>query len=246
MRAKLYGIPGSHPVRAAQLMLDHKGIPWGQVDVPNVLCRPFLRARGFPGPTVPAMVLDGRKVQTTRAISRMLDEVRPEPALFPADPGRRQEVEEAERWGDEVLQPVPRRIAAATLVRNRSGIATFLERPLLGMPPRMVAATAGPIMAVSRRINHADDDTVQADIAGLPSLLDRVDELLANGTIGGDQLNAADFQIAVSVRLLLLFEDVASAVEGRPAAEHARRVAPHYPGRMPSALPPSWLVPLAS
>ncbi|HZI90448.1 MAG TPA: glutathione S-transferase [Thermoleophilaceae bacterium] len=246
MRAKLYGIPGSHPVRAAQLMLDHKGIPWEQTDVPTVLCRPFLRARGFPGPTVPAMVLDGRKVQTTRAISRTLDEVRPESALFPADPERRRAVEEAERWGDEVLQPVPRRIAVATVVRDRSGVATFLERPLLGIPPRVVAATGGPIFAMSRLINRADDDTVRADIAGLPALLDRVDELLAHGTIGGEQLNAADFQIAVSVRLLLAFEDVAPAVEGRPAAEHAHRVVPHYPGRMPNALPPAWLVPLGA
>jgi glutathione S-transferase len=246
MRAKLYGIPGSHPVRAAQLMLDHKGIPWEQTDVPTVLCRPFLRARGFPGPTVPAMVLDGRKVQTTRAISRTLDEVRPDPPLFPADPERRREVEDAERWGDEVLQPVPRRIAVATAVRDRSGVVTFLERPLLGIPPRVVAATSGPIFAMSRRINRADDDTVRADIAGLPALLDRVDELLAHGTIGGEQLNAADFQIAVSVRLLLAFEDVAPAVEGRPAAEHARRVVPHYPGRMPNALPPAWLVPLGA
>ena len=243
MRAKLYGIPGSHPVRAAQLMLDHKGIPWEQTDVPNVLCRPFLRARGFPGPTVPAMVLDDRKLQTTRVISRTLDEVRPDPPLFPADAEARRAVEEAERWGDEVLQPVPRRIAAATLVRDRSGIATFLERPLLGMPPKMVAATAGPIMAVSRRINGADDDRVRADIAGLPGLLDRVDELLANGTIGGEQPNAADFQIAVSVRLLLTFEDAADAVEGRPAAEHARRVVAHYPGRLPRTLPVAWLAP---
>lgn len=244
MRAKLYGILGSHPVRAAQLMLDHKGIPWKPVDVPTVLCRPFLRVRGFPGPTVPAMVLDGRKVQTTRAISRTLDEVRPEPALFGSDPDRRREVEEAERWGDEVLQPVPRRIAAATLARDRSGIATFLERPPLGMPPRMVAATAGPILAVSRRINRADDDTVRADIAGLPALLDHVDELLANGTIGREELNAADFQIAVSVRLMLMFEDLAPAIEGRPCAEHARRIVPHYPGRMPAVLPPAWLAPL--
>jgi len=129
-------------------------------------------------------------------------------------------------------------------VRDRAGIATFLERPLLGMPPKMVAATAGPIMAVSRRINRADDDTVRADIAGLPGLLDRVDELLATGTLGGEQPNAADFQIAVSVRLLLMFEDVAAAVEGRPAAEHARRFVPHYPGRLPRTLPGAWLAPL--
>lgn len=241
MRAKLYGIPGSHPVRAAQLMLDHKGVGWNQVDVPSVLCRPFLRARGFPGSTVPAMVLDGRKVQTTRAISRALDEIRPDPPLFPTDPDRRRAVEDAERWGDEVLQPVPRRIAVASLVRDSAGMASFLERPLLGMPPRMVEATAKPIMAGSRRINKADDDAVRRDVAALPGMLDRVDELIAEGVIGAGELNAADFQIATSVRLLLAFEDVASLVEGRPAADHARRAVPHYPGHLPRKLPRSWL-----
>jgi len=222
-------------------MLDHKGIPWGQVDVPTVLCRPFLRARGFPGPTVPAMVLDGRKVQTTRAISRALDEIRPDPPLFPEDPAARRAVEEAERWGDEVLQPVPRRIAVASLVRDTTGMASFLERPLLGMPPRLVEASAKPIMAGSRRINRAGDDAIRRDLADLPGLLDRVDEFIDEETIGGDQLNAADFQIATSVRLLLAIEDVAGLVEGRPAADHARRVVSHYPGHLPRKLPQDWL-----
>ena len=241
MRAKLYGIPGSHPVRAAQLMLDHKGIACEQVDLPSVLCRPFLRARGFPGPTVPAMMLEGRKVQTTRAISRALDEIRPDPPLFPADPDARRSVEEAERWGDEVLQPVPRRIAVASLVRDSTGMASFLERPLLGMPPRLVEASAKPIMAASRRINKAEDDAIRRDLAALPGMLDRVDELIAEGTINGDLPNAADFQIATSVRLLLAFEDVAGLVEGRPAADHARRTVAHYPGHLPHKLPPAWL-----
>ena len=78
--------PGIAPGQGGPADARPQGNRWDQVDVPTVLCRPFLRARGFPGPTVPAMVLDGRKVQTTRAISRALDEIRPDPPLFPADP----------------------------------------------------------------------------------------------------------------------------------------------------------------
>ena len=112
VKAKVYGIPGSHPVRAGLAMLDHKGIEWKLVDVPNVLCRPYLRARGFPGPTVPAMRFDdGRRLQTTRAISRELDRMVPEPPLFPGDPDRRAAVTAAEQWGDEIYQPVPRRMS---------------------------------------------------------------------------------------------------------------------------------------
>jgi glutathione S-transferase len=243
MRATLYGIPGSHPTRAGRLMLERKGIEYKLVQVPNVLCRPLLRAMGFPGPTVPAIKLDGRKLQTTRAISRALDEIEPDPPLFPADPELRSRVEEAERWGDEVLQPVPRRIAYATPVRKhaRSDLVSFFEGPLMGLPPKVAVATAAPLMAAGSRVNRASDDAVKADLAALPSLLDRVDGLIADGTIDGDEPNAADFQIAPSVRLLMCFEDLRPLIDGRPAAEHARRIAPNVPGHVRRVLPPDWL-----
>jgi glutathione S-transferase len=42
----------------------------------------------------------------------------PEPPLFPADPDRRAAVEEAERWGERVLQPVPRQLFRYLIVTN--------------------------------------------------------------------------------------------------------------------------------
>jgi glutathione S-transferase len=66
-------------------MLEHKGIEYKRVDLIAALHRPLLRARGFEAPTVPALKADGRRVQGTRNISRVLDEIHPEPPLFPAD-----------------------------------------------------------------------------------------------------------------------------------------------------------------
>ncbi|MBA3438182.1 MAG: glutathione S-transferase N-terminal domain-containing protein [Thermoleophilaceae bacterium] len=245
MRATVYGIPGSHPVKSALLMLDHKGIEHRVVQVPPVLCRPALRAMGFPGPTVPAVRIDGRRFQTTRAIARELDQLRPHPPLFPDEPGIRADVVEAEGWGDEVLQPVARRLAWATLRRDRSGMASFFDGPMLGLSPRVALAGAGPIVAVSSRINSAGDAAARADVAALPRLLDHVDALLTKRVIGAAQPNAADFQIAPSTRLMMLFDDLKPALEGRPAARHATRVLPHYSGHMPAALPPDWLTPLS-
>ena len=246
MKATVYGIPGSHPVRAARLMLDHKGIPYKLVQVPNVACRPALRAMGFPQGTVPAIKLDGRKLQQTLGISRALDEIRPEPPLFPADATARARVEEAERWGDEVLQPVPRRVTYSTPVRKgaRPDLPSFFEGSLMGIPPKVAVATAGPLLAMGARVNEAADDAVRADIAALPGMLDHVDSLIADGVIGGPERNAADFQIAPTVRLLMAFEDLRPAVEGRPAADFAMRVCPEYPGRMRALLPADWLAPL--
>jgi len=241
MQATVYGLAGSHPVKAALLMLDRKGIEWKRRDLANVVDRPLLRMMGFPGPTVPAIKLDGRKIQTTRAIARALDELVPEPPLFPADPARRAAVEDAERWGDEVLQPVPRRLSWGALTRDRSGLRSFVEGPIMGIPPAIAVATAAPLVYGSARVNKATDDAVRADLMSLPALIDQVDDLIGNGVIGGGEPNAADFQIFPSVRLLLCFDDLRPLLEGRPAAEHALRVVPDFPGRIPPVYPAEWL-----
>jgi glutathione S-transferase len=241
MKATVYAVAASHPVKAALLMLDRKGVEWRRRDLPNVVVRPILRAMGFPHVTVPAMKLDGRKVQTTREIARVLDELVPEPPLFPSDPDRREAVEAAEQWGDEVLQPVPRRLAWAALKRDRSGLRSFMEGPIAGIPPSVAAATAAPLVHASAKVNKATDDAVRADLMTLPVLLDQVDDLVANGVIGGAEPNAADYQILTSVRLLMCFDDLRPLLEGRPASEQARRLVPDYPGRIPPVFPKEWL-----
>jgi glutathione S-transferase len=244
VKAKIYVIPGSHPSLAGRLMLEHKGIEYRRVDLVSALHKPLLKAMRFPGNTVPAIKLDGRRIQGTREISRTLDEIQPEPPLFPADPDRRRAVEEAERWGDEVLQSVPRRLTWWSLRRDMSTIRTFLEGARLGVPVGLAARTAGPIAWMSARFNKANDESVRADLAALPRMLDQVDAYIAEGVIGGQELNAADYQIATSVRLLMCLEDVAPFIERRPAGELARRVAPEFPGRVPPVAPPAWLEPL--
>jgi hypothetical protein len=46
----------------------------------------LVRFAGFEGFTVPALELDGHKVQGSRRIARFLDEVSAERPLFPLDP----------------------------------------------------------------------------------------------------------------------------------------------------------------
>jgi glutathione S-transferase len=81
---------------------------------------------------------------------------------------------------------------------------------------------------------------VRRDLAELPGLLDEVDRLLEFGVIGGEQLGAADFQIASTVRMLLAMRDVRPLLTGRPAEPFAERVVPDYPD-VPATLPVDWL-----
>lgn len=240
MKATLFVIPGSHPSIGAQLMLERKGIEYRRIDLVPVVSKAVLRLAGFPGTTVPAMRLEGRKVQGSKAIARTLDELVPEPPLFPADPEQRARVEEAETWGDEVLQEIPRRISWNVLARDSRGRQSYLEGARLGVPVALAAKTARPLVLASRKFNDATDERVRADLESLPEVVDKVDGLLRDGVIGTAELNAADYQIAPSLRLLMTLEDARPALEGRSAATYAEWLVPDYPGYAPAALPAEW------
>jgi glutathione S-transferase len=243
-RATLYVIPGSHPATTARLMLERKGIEYRRIDLIPVVSKGVLRALRFPGVTVPALRIDGRRVQGSRQIARELDELVPDPPLLPADPAMRTAVSEAERWGDETLQAPARRILWNSLRRDRSLLLGFAEGARLGVPVKLAVKTGGPIVALAARLNEASDENVRADLAALPGYLDRIDMWIAEGTLGGPDPNAADLQIATSLRLLMTLDDLRPAIASRPAGEMATRFVPDYPGKIPPILPAEWLEPL--
>jgi glutathione S-transferase len=239
--ATLYVIPGSHPARTARLMLERKGIPYKRVDLMPVISKGVLKALRFPGITVPALKIDGRRVQGSREIARELDRMQPEPPLFPADPGARAKVEEAERWGDETFQSRARHLSWWALKRNREPLETYSQGARLGIPIGLALKTAAPIVAAAAKLNKATDENTRADLAALPSDLDRIDAWIDEGVLGGEELNAADLQIATTLRLLMTFEDLRPAIQSRPAGELALRAVPDFPGRTPPVFPQEWL-----
>ena len=244
MDARLYVIPGSHPSMTARLMLERKGIEYKRIDLMPVISKAALRAFGFPSVTVPALKVDGRKVQGSREIAREIDRIQPEPPLFPADAAERTAVEEAERFGDEDLQPVARRILWWALRRDRAPLESFSEGARLGIPVGVAVKTAAPIVALAARFNDATDERVRADLAALPGMLSRIDDYMAAGTLGGEPLNAGDLQVGTSLRLMMTLDDLRPLIEARPAGELANRAVPDYPGRVPPILPDAWLAPL--
>jgi glutathione S-transferase len=244
MNARLYVIPASHPSIATALMLEHKGIPFKRTDLLPVISKGVLRAVGFPGVTVPALKIEGGKVQGSRPIARELERLRPQPALFPSDPEQRAAVEEAERFGDEELQHPVRQILWWGMKQDRAPLRSYSEGARIGVPLGLAVKTAAPIVALSARFNEASDENARQAVAALPALLDRVDALIESGVLNGTQLNAADFQIAPSIGLAMTLDDLRPAIENRPAGALARRIVPDYPGEMPPVLPPEWLTPL--
>jgi len=211
-----------------------------------VISRGVLTALRFPSNTVPSLAIDGRKLTGSREIARELDRIRPEPPLFPVDPQRRVTVEEAERWGEEVLQPAVRRIVWNALRRDRAPLRSYAEGFRLGVPFGLAVRTAAPIVAAAARMNQAGGEAVRADLAALPGWLHRIDDWIAEATLASEPPTAADLQIGSSLRLAMTLDDLRPAIAERPAGEMAVRAIPDFPGRAPPVLPPAWLEPLRS
>jgi glutathione S-transferase len=174
---------------------------------------------------------------------RRLDTLAPEPPLLPplSDAVARARVLEAERWGDEVLQSVPRRILDAAWLRDAACMESYAGDTKLPLP-RPLLRPALPLTAkLMARRNHAEDEIVRADLAALPAQLDHIDAWIADGVLGGEQPNAADLQIGSSIRLLLTIGDVRPLIEGHSAQSLTRWFEPQA-GEVPAGtLPAEWL-----
>jgi hypothetical protein len=168
-RAKLYSLSVSHPSHAARLMLERKGIDHRVVNIQPGLHPLVVRLAGFRGGTVPALRIDGRRIQGSLRISRGLDHLQPQPPLFPAT--GRDAVEAAEAWGERELQPVPRRMYRWGLGRNAT-----LRRRLAELSPipgaGIQTVVNQPIARLFAGMIGADDATVERDVRELLSFQD--------------------------------------------------------------------------
>jgi glutathione S-transferase len=89
MAARIYVIPVSSPSRAGAAMVRHKRIPHRVVTLMPGLHPVLVRLAGFERHTVPALEVDGVQVQGSCRIARFLDELAPDPPLYPGDPAAR-------------------------------------------------------------------------------------------------------------------------------------------------------------
>ena len=212
-------------------------MPYDVTELPNVLHIPHQLAR-FRAPTVPAMKLGGEKLVGSRTIMRRIDQQWPDPPLYDR-PG----VEEAERWGDEELQPVGRRVIAWATSHCLSSTPSFFVDSKLPMPPPVIRVLAPVVTRLGGLRNGAGDDAVREHLAALPGHLERIEGWIDDGTIGTDEATAADLQIGSVLGLLLGVQDVARIIEPHErVAALSRRWFPRYPGHVPSGvLPAAWL-----
>ena len=204
----------------AEAAIRLKGLPYERIDLPMSGEHParMQEIYGEGNSTVPGLLVDGDPVHGSRAILARLDEIEPEPVLFPSE-----EVREAERWGDEQLQDLGRRLPWGALhfrpeLLTAIGGGEPLDGPGTDYAIRFIYGTW--------RYHQITAERLADDLAGLPAKLDHIESLANDGVIGGETPNAADLQIGATICVLRPIEDLTPLLEGTAGETIARR---HFP-----------------
>lgn len=227
-------VHGSHPCAAVQKALAMKGLDYRVVEWPPAMHAPMQRLI-FGVRTVPALKIDGEKISGSRAIMRRLDQLAPEPALLPADPEQRRAVEEAELWGDEVFQPIARRMIWPSLRAMPDAMSSFSAGSKIPLPAPAIRFSAPLISRAACALNKTNGDIARSELRALGGHLDHIDGLIEQGTIGDPaHPNVADLQIASTVRLMLTLGDAQPLIEGRPCHALATALFSAVAGDMPA------------
>jgi glutathione S-transferase len=139
---RVYRVPFSTNVERVSLALAHKGleVEWEDVDPADRSAVERLSGQ----PLVPVLVHDGRVIADSTVILRYLEELQPEPPLFPRDEGRAAELEVFLDWFNRIWKRPPNEIEAergrpesdveriAELGRELTGSLELFERLLAG------------------------------------------------------------------------------------------------------------------
>ena len=167
------------------------------------------------------VLADGTQVVGSRPIMRALEARAPEPPLLPADEAARARVERAEEWGDEVLQPLARRLVWAALRRDAGARSCRYTEGARLPVPRPLARCSAPLTARPRSSQPRRRRPRARGPGGLERHLERIEGWIADGVLGGRSRTPRTCRSAPALALLGTFDDLAPQLS-RPAGHGAR------------------------
>src|SRR5947209_16102229 len=127
-----------------------------------------------------------------------LDELVPEPRLYPAEPDARARVEEIDRWAEQELRALARRLTWWVIRRHPAAMLSYAEDSRLPFPGFVTRALAPGIARIEWSINDVSDEAARRDLQALPDHLKKIDAWIGEGVLGAQPPNAADLQIGSS------------------------------------------------
>jgi glutathione S-transferase len=172
--------------------------------------------------TFPVLTIDGRNIGDSTAIIAALEQRRPEPPLYPADPELRRRALALEDFFDQEVGPHTRLLAWHELLEDGDRFREIVEQTV----PGPLQKVAGPATSYARlytklRFGVADPEAAELARAKILAGFDRLDaELDASGSgyLVGDRFSVADLTAASLLYPIVLPEEGPVSTELGPAA----------------------------
>ena len=203
----LWHLKVSHYNEKARWALDYKGVPHARRALHAGFQRKTARQLSG-GDTTPVLVLDGRGIGDSTRIIAEVEQLNPEPPLYPADPEDRERALELEELFDEELGPYTRLLVVHHLQPDADlMLRTFT--PDLGRRRRLMAKATWP--RLRRQLNRdfgIDDASVGRAFAKLHAAGERFRaELRPSGYLAGPAFSVADLTLAAMVAPVIAPEE---------------------------------------
>jgi len=195
----LWHITVSHYSEKVRWALDYKGVGYeGRTPLPGLhmpLGLWLTRGRHY---TLPVLEIDGGRIGDSTAIIAALEELHPQPRLYPGTPELRRRALALEEWFDEEVGPYVRRFVFHALMGDPDCFAEIgaqiSPRAFEMMGP---GGRRGVQALIVRRYRAHDDAAAEDALAKVLAGFDRLEaELGAGDYLAGDAFSVADLTAA--------------------------------------------------
>ena len=206
-RPELVHVPVSHFSEKARWALDYKQVPhvrrWPWGGLHPLVSLLLTRGRHH---TVPVLLIDGEAVGDSTAVIRRLEELYPQPALYPADRAERRRALALEDFFDEELGPYIRRMAYHYLTHDPELLpeltahqVQYARQATMGLHQRLLK------VFLDLRFSTGSRERAEAAERKVAQALDRLDsELTGREYLVGDGFSVADLTAASLLYPLVL------------------------------------------
>ena len=192
-----------------RMALQAKGLSCREVEVtPGIGQISLFRLSGQR--QVPVLVDGDEVVSDSSAICRYLEKLRPEPALIPADPRQRAQVQLIEDWADTTLSAAVR-VALVQAAADDAQLRNVLLPDDVPSPVRQVMSglPGGWLSSLGELLGQEQRASM------LSSLCAVADGLDLNGCLVGDAISLADLAVAAQLSLLRFPASAGASLAGR-------------------------------